>query len=754
MDRCHPLPGTPPARSFTGGDGGETVQPWTHGASLEVLTMLADALPATLFVKDARTGRYLYMNRAAEMLVELSPDAVIGRTDVELFGEQGLEYRRRDELALAVDGDHCTEGTFHRADGRVAIVRTRRRVVDGPDRPRQYLLCVTEDVTEARQAQAEVLWLARHDSLTRLLNRDSFIATLHALLGAQRSLAMLSIDLDRFKAVNDRFGHLAGDAVLAQVAERLRPLLGAEDILARVGGDEFALIVVDADPAARARAVAEAILVRIAAPITTDAGHADIGASIGIAVAPADACSVETLRRHADLALYAAKRGGAGAFRFHDAEAHAVPKSLGKRLETRGAAPARGFVAVMEIDRFAALRQRIGYALANALIRDLAERLRTTLNGCQLGRVGRTSVEFAFDAASVESAGDTLRRLVAALEQPFTIDGYTFDLSLAVGAVDAGDQVVDDRQLDRAAAALLIAQERHEKVRIVDFADQPASDIDQLVIMRELPGAMRNGEISLYYQPKLRARTDTIDSAEALLRWHHPEFGLLRTDKVIELAEATGAIRDLTFWVIDRALADRARLADGGRAITIFVNISGILLPDTGFADWALARLADAGGTIGFEITETAVIHDPQVAIANLQRFAAAGIKIAIDDYGSGLSSLAYLKQLPADELKIDRMFVSGLTESHRDPLLVRSSIDLAHALEMEVTAEGVDDPISLSLLRIMGCDMMQGYLISPPLPLEALAKFLHDDAHLSPLHPSAAAIDGWPLPQAAGGWE
>ena len=268
--------------------------------------------------------------------------------------------------------------------------------------------------------------------------------------------------------------------------------------------------------------------------------------------------------------------------------------------------------------------------------------------------------------------------------------------------------------------------------------------VDGLSLVRDLRRAIRYDGLDLHYQPKLRARTETIDSAEALLRWCHPELGPMRTDRLIELAEATGAIRELTYWVIRRAQADRTALAAEGHPLTVFVNISGILLSDTGFADWALKQLADVPGTIGFEITETAVIDDPTVAIRNLQRFAEAGIRIAIDDYGSGLSSLAYLKQLPAHELKIDQMFVRGLTESQRDPLLVRSSIDLAHALEMEVTAEGVDDPMSLSLLRIMGCDLMQGYLISPPLPVGELRRFLGEGRHRDTLAAAAPRLTAW----------
>jgi EAL domain-containing protein (putative c-di-GMP-specific phosphodiesterase class I) len=221
---------------------------------------------------------------------------------------------------------------------------------------------------------------------------------------------------------------------------------------------------------------------------------------------------------------------------------------------------------------------------------------------------------------------------------------------------------------------------------------------------------------------------------EGLIRWTHPTLGRVSIEPFIRLLEQTGAIRRLTEWVIARAVIDRATLAAAGHEVTIWVNLSGLLLPDAAFTARALELIEGSGGGIGLEITETAVIENPDRAMANLAAFTAAGIRIAIDDYGSGLSSLAYLKQLPADELKIDRLFIKELVNSHRDPLLVRSSIDLAHALEMEVTAEGVDDPMALSLLRIMGCDMVQGYLICEPVPLARLHEVLKDEELLERL--------------------
>lgn len=404
----------------------------------------------------------------------------------------------------------------------------------------------------------------------------------------------------------------------------------------------------------------------------------------------------------------------------------------------------RLLACILEIDSFARLREQIGFHLANALVDQLAERISHGPGDCLIGRIGRTMIEFTFALAGDASPDEQLRALVLGLEAPFEVDGCDFDLTMTIGAAPVSGRLINEQQLDVAAAALALAQEGHDKLLIKDVQDESIVDVERLSIMRDLRRSMASGELALHYQPKLRCRTERIESAEALLRWHHPDHGLIRTDKVIEAAEASGAIRDLTFWAVDRALADGIALAEDGLPLTFYVNISGRLVADRDFAEWALRKLRPHPGAVGFEITETAVIQDPAAAIDHLQRFAAAGIRIAIDDYGAGLSSLAYLKQLPAHELKIDRMFVSGLTESHRDPLLVRSSIDLAHALEMEVTAEGVDDEISLSLLRVMGCDMVQGYLVSPALPVAELKTFVRAEHYRAQPGAAQPALHGW----------
>jgi diguanylate cyclase len=234
----------------------------------------------------------------------------------------------------------------------------------------------------------------------------------------------------------------------------------------------------------------------------------------------------------------------------------------------------------------------------------------------------------------------------------------------------------------------------------------------------------------MLYQPKIHVRRQEINSAEALVRWRHPERGMVLPNDFIPAAEQGQIIDRMTLWTIARVIRDQRTLRAAGHDLRIFINISGQLLADAAFVRAACDLVAESDATLGFEVTETSVIRDPSSAIANLQRFADIGVTIAIDDYGAGLSSLAYLKQLPARELKIDKLFITQLTSSNRDPLIVRSTIDLAHALEMEVVAEGVETHAALALLTVMGCDMVQGFLISRPIALEALIVFLRDDSH------------------------
>lgn len=385
-----------------------------------------------------------------------------------------------------------------------------------------------------------------------------------------------------------------------------------------------------------------------------------------------------------------------------------------------------------EVANFTALRRHLGRPRADLLATDIARRLVELCPGARIVSAARSLVEIAFERETAAAAAEEVERLRDAMRHPFDLDGEHFDIEMQFGlaAVPAGDH--DEVRLSEAAESALVQARIERSVVMLDLSCDDLA-FDRLGLMRELPQAIANGEMFLQYQPKVHVRRQAVASAEALVRWQHPTRGLILPGDFVSAAEEADEIAALTLWTLRQVIADQKLLVADGHDLTLFVNISGMLLADARFVDEACAIVAESGARLGFEITETAVIRDPEIAIRHLQRFADIGVSLAIDDYGAGLSSLAYLKQLPAKELKIDKMFVLQLTSSNRDPLIVRSTIDLAHALEMEVTAEGVETPSALALLSVMGCDMVQGYLISRPLGIAALRTYLAEDGQVGP---------------------
>ena len=394
------------------------------------------------------------------------------------------------------------------------------------------------------------------------------------------------------------------------------------------------------------------------------------------------------------------------------------------------ASPWRFLVQAM-ITNFGQLRRHLGAARADRLALDVADQLSMALPHARVAVVGRRTLEVAFEGLVPEDLDVTIDAIRSTFEAPVNLDGEPHRVELMFGAAMGKSGELDDVRLaEEAEQALETACEDHRLV-VRDLTSGP-EPYDHLTLIRDLSEAIDSGEMFLQYQPKVHLRRQEISSIEALVRWQHPKRGLMLPGDFIPAAEESRIIGKLTLWTLEQVIADQRALAARGYDLTIFINISGKLLGDTAFVARACQIVRQGGAKIGFEITETSVIRDPQTAINHLQVFAEIGIAIAIDDYGAGLSSLAYLKQLPARELKIDKMFVVQLTSSNRDPLIVRSTIDLAHALEMEVTAEGVETQAALALLSVMGCDMVQGYLISRPISLDALVPYLEEQRHLA----------------------
>jgi EAL domain-containing protein (putative c-di-GMP-specific phosphodiesterase class I) len=364
-----------------------------------------------------------------------------------------------------------------------------------------------------------------------------------------------------------------------------------------------------------------------------------------------------------------------------------------------------------------------------SLLTTVGHRLSGLSGRAPVARVGAGVLGLVLRAAADEEAVQTAARLCEAAQAPVILNGAPVDIVLTAGLARTG---LSNRNVaspvDRASIAIDQARALHRRAIGFD-ALRYGDPAGNLSLISELMAALDNGEFSLNYQPKYDFRADGVGAVEALARWTHPRRGCVSPDLFVAMAEETGHIRPLTEWVIHQAIHDQAELRRAGHDLTVSVNVSGRLLSDESFADFALAAVEASGARLCFEITETAVVGNPEVALRILDRFAAAGIALSLDDYGSGLSSLTYLKQIPADELKIDKSFVLGLDDSARDALLVKSTIDLAHGLGMKVTAEGVETPTALALLRGMGCDMAQGYLIGRPVSFEALIERLKGPA-------------------------
>ncbi|WP_093330801.1 EAL domain-containing protein [Sphingomonas rubra] len=383
---------------------------------------------------------------------------------------------------------------------------------------------------------------------------------------------------------------------------------------------------------------------------------------------------------------------------------------------------------MIEIANYAMLRRHVGARRAETLTSDIVATLTAMEPSIDARAAGRDRVELEIAAESRGALDDLLADFGTLFAEPLTFDAEPYLVEVTLGAAAAAAGECDEvRLLEEAEHAL--AEARSERRAVVRDATRTSATIDRIALARELPAAIQNNELFLQYQPKLHVRQHKVGSLEALIRWRHPVRGLVLPGDFIPLAEQSRDIGPLTLWTIRQVIEDQRRLAEAGFDLRVFINIAGVLLTDTAFVRQACALIEASGATMGFEITETSVIRDPQSAIAHLNVFADIGIVIAIDDYGAGLSSLAYLKQLPARELKIDKLFVTQLTSSNRDPLIVRSTIDLAHALEMEVVAEGVETPAALALLSVMGCDMVQGFLISRPVCLDAIITFLREQA-------------------------
>lgn len=416
---------------------------------------------------------------------------------------------------------------------------------------------------------------------------------------------------------------------------------------------------------------------------------------------------------------------------YYDAETRLPNRVAVERKLTTTDQPDRLYLAAIGVDRFAHVRGAIGYALTGMLMRTLGARLAKHAPNAPIARLSSDVMCVALTAGGADDARRQAEALIQSLEETYVLDSQSVDVNVSIGlAQPRASNEKPARMIERASIALDQARAQGQKIAVYDqtaYGD-PARNLS---LMTEMRRAIESGHISLLHQPKYNFRTGRIESAEVLVRWRHPSRGMIEPDVFVPMAEETGHIRTLTTWVLRSAIADQMHLSNAGWPLTFAVNISARLLSDSEFAHEAVSITRTAPHPICFEITETAIIDNPRLALEHLALFSAQGIRIAIDDYGSGLSSLAYLKQLPAQELKIGKTFIQNISADQRDALLVRSTIDLAHGLGMSVVAEGVETPAAFALLASMGCDMAQGFLVSRPATVDELSALLSDERRM-----------------------
>ena len=456
------------------------------------------------------------------------------------------------------------------------IVAINTRALDGGG-----CILTFEDMTERRRAEAQVEHMAQHDALTGLANRSRLRARLEeSLARADRGecFAVLCLDLDRFKAVNDTLGHPVGDELLRAVTSRIGGSIRAQDTAARLGGDEFAIIQAGVDQPHEATALARRLIEELTKPYEIGGHTVIVGASIGVAIGPLDGTSPDTLLKHADLALYRAKAEGRGTWRFFETE-------MDDRMQAR---------------------RRLEMDLRRALVEE---------------------------------------------------------------------------------------------------------------------------EFELFFQPLVQVGNRVINGFEALLRWRHPERGMVSPDEFIPLAEETGLILPLGAWVLQRACQEAAGWPS---SISIAVNVSAVQFRSPELVDVVAAALAKSGlpgERLEIEVTESIMLQDNVTTVGILHRLRRLGIRISMDDFGTGYSSLSYLRSFPFDKIKIDRSFIRDLEKNDGAKAIVTAISGLGRSLGMRTTAEGVETAEQFEQLRADGCTEAQGYLFGRPMSGKDAAKLLLERA-------------------------
>ncbi len=401
------------------------------------------------------------------------------------------------------------------------------------------------------------------------------------------------------------------------------------------------------------------------------------------------------------------------------------------RLAEAGDGPARAGLVLVDLDRFREINDTLGHKVGDEILVEVVARLvgRSEARPPDVFRLGGD--EFAVVLPGAQGLGEVAaaaRLLLSELSRPLRVAGMGLEIGASAGVALLPDQGRDSHELLRCADVAL-----HEAKRTPGGVAVYARQLDRhtperLALLSELGKGIREGELVLHFQPKVALQYGFIEGFEALVRWRHPRLGLLESGRFVPLAEATDLMRPLTGWVVKEALRQLAVWNRDFPRLTMAINLSMRNILDRSFPEMLEEIVREAGvnpALLEYELTETAIMADPETAFTSLERITTSGSRLAIDDFGTGYSSLSYLKRLPVDVLKIDRSFIADMATGPRSLAIVRSTVQLAHSLELGVVAEGVENRENARTLRAMGCDLAQGYYFARPAPAEDAARHL-----------------------------
>ncbi|MFZ5508502.1 MAG: putative bifunctional diguanylate cyclase/phosphodiesterase, partial [Pseudomonadota bacterium] len=378
---------------------------------------------------------------------------------------------------------------------------------------------------------------------------------------------------------------------------------------------------------------------------------------------------------------------------------------------------------ILALERFREINYTLGQANGDLLLRQIGPRIRAALREADtLAYFGGRHFAILLPGCGAHAAAETASRIVKGFEQPFEIGGFTVEVGANIGIAVFPGHGEDSAVLMRHAEVALYKAQQEGASHALYKAEHDPYNPRRLQLMGELRSAIAEHQLALYCQPKLDLKTREIVAMESLMRWQHPSYGLVSPDVFVPLIESTGLIGPLTQWALDAALIQCHTWQQSNMRVPVAVNLSTRNLADPKLIDYIQNALATWGAEpswIDLEITEGAIMVDPQAALETLKRLATLGFRLFIDDFGTGYSSLAYLQKLPVSAIKIDKSFVLPMMQDEDAAVIVRSTIELGHNLELKVVAEGVENQEICERLVALGCDEAQGYYVSPPIPAD-----------------------------------